>query len=594
MQIYSTSSTGIIMVVPERETWIGKFDFLLALIGASVGLGNIWRFPYLCYKNGGGCFLIPYLVCVIAAGVPLLVMEISLGQLMSQGGVNAWAICPILQGIGYASNLINFYLIIYYAIILAWAILFMFYSFTDKLPWSHCDNDWNTAACYLGKKMIPVNESLNGTVNYTVRYVEDNNTKSPAIEFWENQVLDVSEGLGEVGKINWQMALCLLLAWVILYFCVWKGVRSTGRVVYFTATFPYLFITILLIRAVTLPGAVTGIKYYLVPDWSKLLQGQVWLDAATQVFYSYTIGMGVLIALGSYNNFKNNCYRDCIIFACVNSGTSFYAGFVIFSVLGFMAEKQGVGIGDVAESGPVSCFFLYRHICILMLPSNMVATKIFYCVVTYLFLLQFVAVEGFVTAVSDMFPRFLRGGYRKELFIFGFCIVWYLLGLTMVTQGGIYVLQLFDSYAVSGTAILWVALFQCIAIGWIYGAERFYENMERMIGFRINPWLKVCWIFITPAFSLGIFIFTIVTYKPLVYNKVYSYPTWGEAIGWCMAFSSISCVPICAVIKIMKEKGNILDRIRTLMMPVLPPERGLTKEDEECPLKTTQENDTKL
>ncbi|XP_031570668.1 sodium- and chloride-dependent GABA transporter 2-like [Actinia tenebrosa] len=571
-------------MVAERETWVGKLDFILALIGFSVGLGNIWRFPYLCYKNGGGCFLIPYAICLFVAGVPLLILEVCLGQFMSQGGITAWKICPIFQGIGCASVVIVQYLNIYYIVILGWAFFYMFHSFTAVLPWSHCGNKWNTAACFAGKKMIEVNVTINGTFNGTKTF-EDNSTVSPIVEFWNNRVLNISNGLDEVGSINWEMALCLLLSWIVCYLCVWKGVKSTGRVVYFTATFPYVLLTIICVRAVTLPGAATGIKYYLLPDWSKLQQGQVWLDAATQVFFSYSIGLGTLVALGSYNKFKNNCYRDCIIFACVNSGTSFYGGFVIFSVLGFMAEKQGVSVGDVAESGPGLAFIAYPAAVAEMPISPLWSILFFFMVILLGLDSEFVGVEGFVTAIVDMFPGYLRRGYRKEIFIGVMSTFWFFMGLFMVTEGGMYVFQLFDNYSASGSALLWVSLFESIGIGWIYGAERFYQNIQEMIGFRINPWLKMCWIFFTPVFCLAIFIFTLVTYEPLVYNKTYKYPAWGEAIGWCLAMSSIICVPVVAIINMMRASGDFIDRLRVVTTPVLPPGRGVPYADNN-PLKS--------
>ncbi|MGH0191924.1 UNVERIFIED_CONTAM: hypothetical protein FKN15_000622 [Acipenser sinensis] len=171
------------------------------------------------------------------------------------------------------------------------------------------------------------------------------------MEFWERRVLKISGGIEEVGSLHWEMMLCLLLAWIICYFCVWKGVKSTGKVVYFTATFPYLMLVVLLIRGLTLPGAMDGIIFYLYPDPARLADPQVWMDAGTQIFFSYAICLGCLTALGSYNKYNNDCYKDSVYLCLLNSGTSFVAGFAIFSVLGFMAYEQGVPISEVAESG---------------------------------------------------------------------------------------------------------------------------------------------------------------------------------------------------------------------------------------------------
>uniref|UniRef100_A0AAV2LW35 BAP29/BAP31 transmembrane domain-containing protein n=1 Tax=Knipowitschia caucasica TaxID=637954 RepID=A0AAV2LW35_KNICA len=240
----------------------------------------------------------------------------------------------------------------YYIMVLTWALYYLVHSFRATLPWVGCDNPWNTPSCSEIFQQATCNSSL---VNSTLANITGNQScvlsRSPIIEFWENKVLDISSGLDEPGSIKWELALCLMAVWIMVYFCVWKGVKSTGKIVYFTATFPYVVLIILFVRGLTLPGAYDGIMYYLKPDWSKLGEAQVWIDAGTQVFFSYAIGLGALTALGSYNRFNNDCYKDAFVLALINSGTSFFAGFVVFSILGFMAAEQGVDISQVAESG---------------------------------------------------------------------------------------------------------------------------------------------------------------------------------------------------------------------------------------------------
>ncbi|OXB59791.1 hypothetical protein ASZ78_012103, partial [Callipepla squamata] len=129
----------------ERGQWSSKVEFVLSVAGEIIGLGNVWRFPYLCYKNGGGAFLIPYLIFLFTCGIPLFLLETALGQYTSQGGVTAWRkICPIFEGIGYSSQVIEIYLNIYYIIILSWALFYLFSSFTTVLPWASCNNPWNS------------------------------------------------------------------------------------------------------------------------------------------------------------------------------------------------------------------------------------------------------------------------------------------------------------------------------------------------------------------------------------------------------------------------------------------------------------------
>uniref|UniRef100_A0A6Q2Y0T8 Transporter n=1 Tax=Esox lucius TaxID=8010 RepID=A0A6Q2Y0T8_ESOLU len=142
------SQTNIGHVEPEpqdRGKWGSKIEFLLAAAGHIVGLGNVWRFPYLCYKNGGGVFFVPYIVFLFTCGTPLFFLETSLGQYTSQGGITCWRkICPLFEGLGYGSQVVVLYTGVYYIIILAWAFLYLFSSFSSELPWASCKNSWNT------------------------------------------------------------------------------------------------------------------------------------------------------------------------------------------------------------------------------------------------------------------------------------------------------------------------------------------------------------------------------------------------------------------------------------------------------------------
>ncbi|XP_053481628.1 sodium- and chloride-dependent creatine transporter 1 isoform X1 [Ictalurus furcatus] len=553
-------------VQPARETWSRQMDFIMSCVGFAVGLGNVWRFPYLCYKNGGGVFLIPYMLFIFFGGIPIFFLEIALGQFMKAGSIAVWNIAPLFKGLGYASTVIVFFCNTYYIMVLAWAFYYLINSFTSILPWSTCTNDWNTASCI---ETFRHDACKNGTIsNYTFMNKtceELENATSPIIEFWENKVLRISEGLDSPGQINWEMTLCLMAVWVLVYFCAWKGVKSTGKIVYFTAMFPYVVLVILLVRGVTLPGASDGIMYYLKPDWSKLKEAQVWIDAGTQVFFSYAIGLGALTALGSYNRFNNNCYRDTFVLALINSGTSFFAGFVVFSILGFMAAEQGVEISKVAESGPGLAFIAYPK-AVSMMPVAPVWAALFFFMLLLLGLdSQFVGVEGFVTGILDLLPYKFN---KREIAVAICCLLCFVIDLSMVTQGGMYVFQLFDYYSASGMTLLWQAFWECVVVAWVYGADKFMDDIACMIGYRPFPWMKWCWSIFTPCVCMGIFVFNLVNYKPLTYNNVYVYPWWGEMIGWCMALSSMLCIPLNVAYKLIRAKGSFKQRWESLTKPV--------------------------
>ncbi|KPM08089.1 sodium-dependent noradrenaline transporter-like protein 2 [Sarcoptes scabiei] len=301
--------------VDQREHWDKKIEFLLAVIGFAVDLGNVWRFPYICYRNGGGAFLIPYCIMLLFGGLPLFYLELALGQYHSSGCLTIWKhLCPIMKGLGYAICIIDIYMAMYYNTIIAWALYYLFVSIGSlidmQLPWQSCTNEWNTEFCRTmqQRRLESTNSSMN---NGRDSFIENFTSISPAQEYFQNHVLhiDASTGIDSLGPIQPTLAVCLMIVFVVVYFSLWKGVKSSGKAVWVTALMPYFVIFILLIRGTTLDGAFDGIRYYLSPDWDKLYSINVWIDAATQIFFSLGPGFGTLMALASYNKFHNNCYR---------------------------------------------------------------------------------------------------------------------------------------------------------------------------------------------------------------------------------------------------------------------------------------------
>ncbi|KAL4659542.1 sodium- and chloride-dependent betaine transporter-like [Arapaima gigas] len=542
--------------VKDRGKWANKSEFLFSMAGEIIGLGNVWRFPYLCYKNGGGVFFIPYFVFLIFCGIPVFFLETALGQYTSEGGITAWRkVCPMFEGIGIASQVIVVYLNVYYIVVLAWALFYLFNSFMNPLPWSTCNNQWNTDSCQNQSSLHSDWSFLNNISDYNISDISKiPSLVSPEEEFWDNRVLGKTASLSEpLGAVRWDLALCLLLAWVICYFCIWKGVKTTGKVVYFTATFPYLMLFILFGRGVSLPGAWEGIKYYLFPDISKLSNPNVWRDAGTQVFFSYAVCQGVLTALGSYNRYNNDCFKDCVALCLLNSATSIFAGFAVFSILGFMCYELNVSMDEIVQSGPGLAFIAYPK-ALSLLPVSQLWAVLFFLMVVFLGLdSQFVCVESLATAITDMFPHVLRRRGRREVLVLLIAVTCFLLGLPLVTKGGVHLFQLIDTYGPSGTSLLFIACFETLSIAWVYGANRFYDNIKDMIGYYPIPAIKYCWLFVTPIICASTMI-----YNVAVSEAIGDYASsWGSVLAALLILLPMLCIPAYILVALCKGSESM-------------------------------------
>ncbi|XP_071821795.1 sodium- and chloride-dependent neutral and basic amino acid transporter B(0+)-like isoform X1 [Apostichopus japonicus] len=584
----------------ERGNWSNKMDFVLSCLGYAVGLGNVWRFPYLCYRNGGGAFLIPYAIMLFFAGLPLFFLEVSFGQYSSLGPITAWRAVPLMKGLGVCQIIVACYVGIYYNVIITYTIFYFFTSigaiFRGKLPWVGCDNDYNTLNCSslfnecisragiitdngtcVSLKYLTEDELSEYNVTGNLDDEKWNLTaysdpfraarKSPSEEYWKVAVLQEAPSMNDGGGIVWQLALCLMVAWIIVFFCLIKGIKSSGKVVYFTATFPYVVLFILLIRGVTLPGAIRGIRFYVIPKFERLSDPQVWLDAAIQIFYSLSAAGGGLTTLASYNKFKNNAYFDSLFVAIANCCTSVFAGFVIFSVIGFMAETLGKEVDDVVDQGFGLAFVAYPAAVAHMPGTVLWAILFFFMLITLGLDSQFAIMENIITALVDQYPTVLRP--KKKYLLGGICIVMFLLGLICVTRTGGYWVSLLDSYGASFTYLVYAVL-ECVGIAWMYGARRFVNDIRCMVGDRwvdamVFYWWPLNWCCITPGLMTFVLMFNFFDWSNPEYNG--PYPTWANAIGYLMFMLALIWIPINAVYQFIIADGDLYQRWKAIVNP---------------------------
>nr|XP_046243354.1 sodium- and chloride-dependent GABA transporter ine [Scatophagus argus] len=558
----------------QRPTWSGRMEFILATVGYAVGLGNVWRFPYLCYSSGGGAFMIPYLIMVMLCGFPLLFMEFAIGQYTRLGPVHAFTkICPLLKGVGLATVVISFVFSTYYNVLMSWALYYLFNSFGATLPWISCNNTWNAVG------------------NCSSGFTGKNNTKlqSASQQFFDYRLLEKTNGIEEAGGLRWELFGCLLAAWVIVYLCIFKGVKSTGKVVYFTAVFPYFILFALLINNVQLPGAKNGILYFLTPVWSKLFEVKVWVNAAAQVFNSIGIAFGSMISMASYNKFNNNVLRDAFIVSFTNSFTSILAGFVIFSAIGYMSHIHNLPVDNIATDGPGLVFVVYPEVLSTMPVFQLWAPLFFFMLLCLGLDSQFATVEVAITFIKDEFgPEIFHFLKRQELLTLIVCLICFILGIPHITQGGIYVFQLMDHYA-AVVSLMFLAFFEVIAVCWIFGVSRISSMITRMQGKKPNIYFRLCWLLLCPMLVLCILISSIAQYTPARYGK-YTYPVWAEWVGWGISLVSIVWIPIGAIQEIYNNKGSFLQRLIKAMTPTIDLDAEvweLEKQNQDNPVSET-------
>lgn len=531
----------------DRQKWGSRLQFFLACIGYSVGLGNVWRFGYLCAKSGGGAFLIPYFINLLIVAIPLMYMEFSVGQFTQRGPIGAMAkLCPILKGTGIATVVISFLLTTYYIVIITWAIYFIISSFANRVPWSDCKNSWNTIDCWDGSQNASMKVS--------------NNSRTPSEEFFKYKILNESDSMENFGIPKLDLLGISIIAWVIVYFCIWKGVKSTGKVVYVTAILPYLVIVIFLIRGCTLDGSEIGLKFFFVPQWKKLLDPNVWVFAAIQNFNSIGVAFGGLISMSSYNRKDKRIFGDVLAIASLDAFTSVFCGATVFSILGYIAKAQGKEIEEILEQGPGLVFMVIPE-AIRNMPAAPAWSLLFFCMI---FLLgidsQFTMIETVVTTLKDELdihiPKILR---KREVLVFCVIVITFLCSIPNLCPGGIFYFTIIDFFS-AGISVFYVAFFETIAIVWIYGASRLAKNIQSLNGEKPNWYIVMCWYVVSPIFVLVIWSFNwydIFTTNEIITYGDYKFNNGAMGFGWGIAIVSICAIPAGAVHTIYKLPSNL-------------------------------------
>uniref|UniRef100_A0A8C8Z860 Transporter n=1 Tax=Prolemur simus TaxID=1328070 RepID=A0A8C8Z860_PROSS len=534
-----------------RAQWDNPLQFVFACISYAVGLGNVWRFPYLCQMYGGGSFLIPYLIMLVVEGMPLLYLELAVGQRMQQGSIGSWrTISPYLSGVGVASVVVSCFLSMYYNVINAWGFWYLFHSFQNPLPWSVC----------------PLNSNRTG-------YDEECEAASSTQYFWYRKTLNISPSIQESGAVQWEPALCLILAWLVVYLCILRGTESTGKV-------------------------------------EQLANPKTWINAATQIFFSLGLGFGSLIAFASYNKPSNDCQKHAVIVSLINSATSIFASIVTFSIYGFKATfnyescldkvillltnsfdlEDGFLTAsnleevkdhlastypskysevfpsikncsleselDTAVQGTGLAFIVYSEAI-----KNMEVSQLWS--VLYFFMLLMLGIgsmlgntAAILTPLTD--SKVISSHLPKEAISGLVCLINCAVGMVFTMEAGNYWFDIFNDYAAT-LSLLLIVLVETIALCYVYGLRRFESDLKATTGRALSWYWKVMWAGVSPLLIISLFAFYLSDYiltGTLQYQAwdasqgqlvTKDYPSYALAVIGLLVASSTMCIPLGAL-----------------------------------------------
>jgi NSS family neurotransmitter:Na+ symporter len=475
----------------QKEQWGTRAGFIIAAIASAVGLGNIWRYPYVVYDNGGGAFLIPYFVALLTAAIPILMLEYSMGH-RSKGSVpfTFRGISRRWEWVGWWQIFICFVIISYYVVIIGWALSYTYYSF--GMQWG-----------------------------------DDPQT------FFLQDYLGLSSDFWSVGGIQWKVFVPLLIVWALIYWIlisgVRKGIEKSAKVL-----MPILvvFMIIITIRGVTLPGAADGLDVLLTPDFSALSNPQVWIAAYGQVFFSLSIGFGIMMTYSSYLSEKSDLSNSAFIAGLSNSGFEFLAALGVFGALGFLAAQQGVPVNEVVSSGVGLAFIVFPSIISEFPGLNSLFGVLFFGSLFFAGFTSAISIlEPIIAAVRDKF------NLARKTAVNIVCGISFLLSIIYTTAAGLNYLDIVDRF-INNYGVVLAGLVEVILISWVVKElANLREHINQVSDVYIGKWWNVFLSIITP---LVLIFMTVLNLIEEVSEPYGGYPTGGLLLmGWGVVLLAI-------------------------------------------------------
>lgn len=493
----------------EREQWGSRAGFILAAIGSAVGLGNIWRFPYVAYDNGGGAFLIPYLFALLTAGIPILIMEFTMGQKYRGSSPLTYArLNKRTEGIGWWQVAIAFVISTYYSVIIAWALSYAVFSL--NLSWG-----------------------------------------SEPEDFFFGSFLNASASASEMGTFVPSILIPLILVWAVALGVLFKGVKRgielANRIIIPALVIMFLCIVI---RALTLEGAMTGLDAFFKPNWEGLLKPSVWVAAYGHIFFSLSVAFAIMITYASYLPKKSDINNNAFITGFSNSGFEILAGIGVFSALGFMAVQSGVAVDEVAAGGIGLAFVVFPQIISTFPGFNEFFGVLFFGCLVLAGLTSLISiVETYVAGIQDKFKI-----SRTKAVLFGGGLS-ALISLIYTTQNGIRVLDTVD-YFINNFGIAVSGLVSVIVVSWVLRKlPELKAHTNEVSDFKIGGWWTFCLSVVTPLVLGVMLVQNLITNLTSNYED---YPTgFLITFGWTVAVLAIVFGVVLTIIKWRTDKNKL-------------------------------------
>ena len=478
------------MAEVTRERWGSRPLFIFAAIGSAIGLGNVWRFPYLTYEYGGGAFLIPWIIGLIIMGVPWMMMEFGMGRYFQRGAPGVFeGIGKKWEWLGWWPVFVAFLIVTYYTVVIAWSLRYVVSSFT--VEWGMGDAGAAGAGSYFFEK-----------------------------------VLNLSSGPEVLGGLQWPLVAGLAVTWVALFFIMFKGARVIGKVAIWTVIIPWVLLLVLLVRGLTLPGAIDGLNYYLTPDFSAMANPDLWFGAFSQIAFTLSLGMAGMFAYGSFIAKKADVNNSAFITSFSNCATSFFAGFAVFSTVGFIMQALSVPVEEVSASS-VGLAFVSYPVAISMMPgANALIGILFFLCLFFLGVDSafFLAYGGVIRPIMDKF------GMSRVKATTIVCVVAFLVGLLFTTRGGLYWGPDILDRAVSFYGLLITGALACIVVGWVFGAKKLRGHINETSDIKVGAWFDWLLKIVVPAGLLFVVIYG--GFMKDIAEPYGGYPLWAASMIW--------------------------------------------------------------